>query len=116
MITLICDREQPFWERTLSRWDEVRVFPDGVALAYYLHHQGPCGLAVVAVDGADGMNCCAYAKHMRPAVRVLWVSQDPDFAPQSRRMGVEGFLAKPLPRGEPEGILARILGPPKGGG
>ena len=100
----------------LSPWGEIKAFPDGVTLAYYLQHGGPCDLAVVAVDGADGMNYCDYARHIRPGVRVLWVTQDADFAPRSQRMGADGFLVKPLPRGEPENTLHRILGPPGSAG
>ena len=96
MIALICDSWENFWREVLSPWGEIKTFSDGVTLAYYLQHVGPCDLAVVAVDGADGMNYCDYARHIRPGVRVLWV--------------------KPLPRGEPENTLHRILGPPGSAG
>ena len=81
MIALICDSWENFWREVLSPWGEIKTFSDGVTLAYYLQHGGPCDLAVVAVDGADGMNYCDYARHIRPGVRVLWVTQDADFAP-----------------------------------
>ena len=116
MIALICDSWENFWREVLSPRGEIKAFPDGVTLAYYLQHGGPCDLAVVAVDGADGMNYCDYARHIRPGVRVLWVTQDADFAPRSQRMGADGFLVKPLPRGEPENTLHRILGPPGSAG
>ena len=116
MIALICDSWVNFWREVLSPWGEIKTFSDGVTLAYYLQHGGPCDLAVVAVDGADGMNYCDYARHIRPGVRVLWVTQDADFAPRSQRMGADGFLVKPLPRGEPENALHRILGPPGSAG
>lgn len=116
MIALICDSWENFWREVLSPWGEIKTFSDGVTLAYYLQHGGPCDLAVVAVDGADGMNYCDYARHIRPGVRVLWVTQDADFAPRSQRMGADGFLVKPLPRGEPENTLHRILGPPGSAG
>ena len=116
MMALICDSWENFWREVLSPWGEIKTFSDGVTLAYYLQHGGPCDLAVVAVDGADGMNYCDYARHIRPGVRVLWVTQDADFAPRSQRMGADGFLVKPLPRGEPENALHRILGPPGSAG
>ena len=116
MIALICDSWENFWREVLSPWGEIKTFSDGVTLAYYLQHVGPCDLAVVAVDGADGMNYCDYARHIRRGVRVLWVTQDADFAPRSQRMGADGFLVKPLPRGEPENTLHRILGPPGSAG
>ena len=116
MIALSCDSWENFWMQVLCPWGEIKTFSDGVTLAYYLQHGGPCDLAVVAVDGADGMNYCDYARHIRPGVRVLWVTQDADFAPRSQRMGADGFLVKPLPRGEPENTLHRILGPPGSAG
>lgn len=111
MIALICDSWENFWREVLSPWGEIKTFSDGVTLAYYLQHGGPCDLAVVAVDGADGMNYCDYARHIRPGVRVLWVTQDADFAPRSQRMGADGFLVKPLPRGEPGKYPAPHPGP-----
>lgn len=94
MIALICDSWENFWREVLSPWGEIKTFS----------------------DGADGMNYCDYARHIRPGVRVLWVTQDADFAPRSQRMGADGFLVKPLPRGEPENALHRILGPPGSAG
>lgn len=87
MIALICDSWENFWREVLSPWGEIKTFSDGVTLAYYLQHGGPCDLAVVAVDGADGMNYCDYARHIRPGVRVLWVTQDADFAPPQSAHG-----------------------------
>ena len=98
MIALICERAgKTSGGRCWSHGERLKTFSDGVTLAYYLQHGGPCDLAVVAVDGADGMNYCDYARHIRPGVRVLWVTQDADFAPRSQRMGADGFLVKPLP-------------------
>lgn len=97
MIALICDSWENFWREVLSPWGEIKTFSDGVTLAYYLQHGGPCDLAVVAVDGADGMNYCDYARHIRPGVRVLWVTQDADFAPRSQRMGQMDFWSSPCP-------------------
>ena len=74
-----------------------KTFSDGVTLAYYLQHGGPCDLAVVAVDGADGMNYCDYARHIRPGVRVLWVTQDADFAPAASAWGQMDFWSSPCP-------------------
>ena len=53
MIALICDSWENFWREVLSPWGEIKTFSDGVTLAYYLQHGGPCDLAVVAVDGAS---------------------------------------------------------------
>lgn len=116
MIALIYDREPRLWRDALARWGPVRAFQDGVTLARYLQRDGPCSLAVVAADGAAGMNWTSYVKRARPALRVLWVTEQEAFRPQSRRIGAEGFLARPLPRGEPEETLTRLLGPPGEGG
>ncbi|UQT48691.1 hypothetical protein M5E87_00545 [Flavonifractor plautii] len=97
MIALICDSWENFWREVLSPWGEIKTFSDGVTLAYYLQHVGPCDLAVVAVDGADGMNYCDYARHIRPGVRVLWVTQDADFAPAVSAWGRTDFWSSPCP-------------------
>lgn len=114
MIALICDGCERHWTRILTYWDEVRSFPDGIALVYYLQHGGDCSLAVVAVDGSQGMAYATYAKHMRPELPVLWMTDQAGFLRQRDRIPVEGFLVKPLPRGEPEATLTDLLGSPNG--
>lgn len=116
MIALICDSWENFWREVLSPWGEIKTFSDGVTLAYYLQHGGPCDLAVVAVDGADGMNYCDYARHVRPGSPGAVGDPGCGFCPPQPAHGADGFLVKPLPRGEPENTLYRILGPPGSAG
>lgn len=111
MIALICDSWENFWREVLSPWGEIKTFSDGVTLAYYLQHGGPCDLAVVAVDGADGMNYCDYARHIRPGVRVLWVTQDRDFPPAVSWHGGGRLPGQgPCPGASLENTLHRIPG------
>lgn len=110
MIALLCDTSEDFWISLLSAWEQVQVFPDGVALAYYLQKGGECSLALVAVDGAEGMNWTTYAKHQRPALPVIWVSEQEGFEPQSRRIPVDGFLTKPVEQENLIRLLIKILG------
>lgn len=112
VIALLCDTSKDFWIGLLSTWEQVQVFPDGVALAYYLQKGGECSLALVAVDGAEGMNWSTYAKHQRPSLPVIWVSEQAEFEPQSRRIPVDGFLTKPVEQEQLSGLLKDILGPP----
>lgn len=113
MIALLCDGSKSFWNDLLSLWEPVQIFSDGVALAYYIQQGGECSLALVAVDGAEGMNWATYAKHQRPSLPVVWVSEQAEFEPQSRRIPVDGFLVKPVTSQMVEELLTDILGPPK---
>lgn len=69
MIALICDSWENFWREVLSPWGEIKTFSDGVTLAYYLQHGGPCDLAVVAVDGADGEKAITLYQNVNGYVR-----------------------------------------------
>lgn len=113
MIALLCDEGKDLWIDLLSSWEQVRIFPDGVELAYYLRDNGECSLALVSVDGADGMNWAAYARHQRPGLPVVWVSEQAGFEPRSRRIPVDGFLTKPVDKKRLAEILTDLLGPPK---
>ena len=107
MIALICDSWENFWREVLSPWGEIKTFSDGVTLAYYLQHVGPCDLAVVAVDGADGMNYCDYARHIRPSPGAVG---DPGcgFSSAWGRFWSSGgkYAPHPGPAWAPGGVLA----------
>lgn len=112
MIALICDALEQEWISYLSRWREVRVFPDGVEPAYYLRLGNPLDMALVAMDGARGMNWARKVKSEKPGLPVVWISEQAEFEPQSRRIGMDGFFAKPVDCLGLEELLTRILGPP----
>ena len=97
MIALICDREPRLWRDALARWGPVRTFEDGVTLARYLQRDGPCSLAVVAADGAAGMNWTSYVKRARPALRVLWVTSRRRSAPRAAASARRAFWPGPSP-------------------
>lgn len=112
MIALICDTHGREWTAFLSRWREVRLFPDGVEPAYYLRLGNPLDMALVAMDGARGMNWARKVKSERPSLPVLWISEQAEFEPQSRRIQVDGFFTKPVDRVRLEEAITHILGPP----
>ena len=51
---------------------------------------------VVAMDGADGMECVIAAKTLCRDIPVLWFSDDGGFGAQSYRLGCAYFHKKPL--------------------
>lgn len=112
MIALICDTWEQEWIAFLSRWREVRVFPDGVEPAYYLRMGNPLDMALVAMDGARGMNWARKVKVEKPDLPVVWISEQAEFEPQSRRISVDGFFPNPIDWTMLEELLTRILGPP----
>ena len=111
MIALICDAREQEWIAFLSRWREVRVFPDGVEPAYYLRQGNPCDLALVAVDGARGMNWARNIKSEKRSLPVVWISEQAEFEPQSRRIPTDGFFIKPVDWDRLEEVVTHILGP-----
>lgn len=54
------------------------------------------GLAIVARDGAAGMEGVYLVRQQRPGVPVFWFSDDDDFSVQSHRLECTYFAAKPL--------------------
>ena len=112
MIALICDALETEWIAFLSRWRQVRLFPDGVEPAYYLKLGNPCDMALVAVDGAMGMNWVRNVKSERPSLPVVWISEQAEFEPQSRRIPTDGFFPKPVEWERLEKAVSGILGPP----
>ena len=112
MIALICDTQEREWTAFLSRWREVRLFPDGVEPAYYLRLGNSLDMALVAMDGARGMNWARKVKSEKPDLPVVWISEQAEFEPQSRRIRMDGFFSKPVDCARLEDLLTRILGPP----
>ena len=112
MIALICDAQEREWTAFLSRWREVRLFPDGVEPAYYLRLGNSLDMALVAMDGARGMNWARKVKSEKPDLPVVWISEQAEFEPQSRRIRMDGFFPKPVDCARLEELLTRILGPP----
>ena len=86
MIALICDSWENFWREVLSPWGEIKTFSDGVTLAYYLQHGGPCDLAVVAVDD-EKFGLAAF--DLGAAMLLPLNCTDQELADGQRRCGVK---------------------------
>lgn len=110
MITLICEKkEQERLKILLRKFGNVELFKDGISFAFYLQQGGLCRLAVVAKDSAEGMNDCGYAMHDNTPTPVLWITEQAEFLNQSKRMGVAGFLVKPVTDDAFQETVKRIL-------
>lgn len=51
---------------------------------------------VIAMTGARGMNFCMSIRGYSRDVPLLWISDQAEFEPQSRRMQADTFLVKPV--------------------
>lgn len=74
---------------------EVQRAPE-TAFCYFLREGGLCDLAVIAYPGARGMNACRAIRGQRPQLPILWLSDQAEFLPESKRIPVQGFCA-PVP-------------------
>ncbi len=111
-IALCCDANTQAVEQILKERGEVDVFQNekkgqsaGQKLSGYLSCGGHCDLAVVSLDSAAGIHNCRYIKEHQRNLPVLWISEDKGLWPESRRIGVEEFLVKPVP----DGMLRKII-------
>ena len=73
------------------------VFTDREQFAL-THQHRLVPIVVVAFDGANGQETALQALSIKPDCRLVWLSSDRMFAPQSTRMGVSHFLTKPVDR------------------
>ena len=53
-------------------------------------------LAIVMLDGAEGMEGVMLARRAYPNLKVLWFSSDPAFGAQAHRLGCTYFGTKPI--------------------
>lgn len=97
MIALICeDMQQERLRALLSAFDEVKSYPGASEFAYNMLAGSRCRLLVVAKDGATGMNECDQVRQRKTLDAVLWITEQAGFLNQSKRMGVERFLVRPV--------------------
>lgn len=114
-IALCCNSDTEHLKNVLSEYGEVIVFfgardrLPGVDLGYYLIRGEPCDLVVVAMDGAAGMNDCWQIKRIKKDLPILWISEQDGFFQESRRIGVEEFLVKPVPDGMLKKCVKHLL-------
>ncbi len=57
---------------------------------------GDCELAIVALDGAEGMEGAMLLRSAKPEIPVIWFSEDSAFGAQARRLGCAYFGKKPI--------------------
>lgn len=96
-LLLCCDERQQGMADVLDCFGEVLYFPDSIALAEYMQKNLPCGIAVVSMDGARGMNCCNYIRCRCKTIPIIWISDQIEFEEESRRIPVDDFWVRPMP-------------------
>ena len=63
----------------------------------------------VMEDGARGMNFCMSIRGYSRDVPLLWISDQAEFEPQSRRMQADTFLVKPVTEYQLREAVSRLL-------
>lgn len=115
-IALCCDTDIQATEQILREWGEVDIFRKeensraaGQQLTDFLSSGGHCDLAVVSMDGSEGLRNCMFIKRHKENLPVLWISDDKRLYMESRRIGVEEFLIRPVPGGMLRKIINYML-------
>ena len=67
-------------------------------------------LAIIALDGARGMEEMLEWSRRWPETRIIWITNDPDFAGMAMRMRISGFLPRPWREAELRAALKEALG------
>ena len=95
MRIALCSYSQKEKETALlMKLGKVDRFDNGVFCTYAMQWDGPYDAVVVMEDGARGMNFCMSIRGYSKDVPLLWISDQAEFEPQSRRMqdfNVENF-------------------------
>ena len=66
-------------------------------------------ILVVIEDGARGMNFCMSIRGYSRDGPLLWISDQAEFEPQSRRLQVDTFLVKPVTEYQLREAVSRLL-------
>ena len=97
MRIALCSYSQKEKETALlMKLGKVDRFDNGVFCTYAMQRDGPYDAVVVMEDGARGMNFCMSIRGYSRDVPLLWISDQAEFEPQSRRMQADTFLVKPV--------------------
>ena len=97
MRIALCSYSQKEKETALlMKLGKVDRFDNGVFCTYAMQRDGPYDAVVVMEDGARGMNFCMSIRGYSKDVPLLWISDQAEFEPQSRRMQADTFLVKPV--------------------
>ena len=93
MRIALCSYSQKEKETALlMKLGKVDRFDNGVFCTYAMQRDGPYDAVVIMEDGARGMNFCMSIRGYRKDVPLLWISDQAEFEPQSRRMQADTFF------------------------
>ena len=97
MRIALCSYSQKEKETALLiKLGKVDRFDKGVFCVYAMQRDGPYGAVVVMEDGVRGMNFCMSIRGYSKDAPLLWISDQAEFEPQSRRLRVDDFWVKPV--------------------
>ena len=86
MRIALCSYSQKEKETALlMKLGKVDRFDNGVFCVYAMQREGPYDAVVIMEDGARGMNFCMSIRGYSKDVPLLWISDQAEFEPQSRR-------------------------------
>ena len=74
-----------------------------------MQRDGPYDAVVIMEDGARGMNFCMSIRGYRKDVPLLWISDQAEFDPQSRRMQAETILVQPVTEYQQGEAVSQLL-------
>lgn len=115
MRIALCSYSQKEKETALlMKLGKVDRFDNGVFCTYAMQRDGPYDAVVVMEDGAKGMNFCMSIRGYSKTIPLLWISDQAEFEPQSRRMQVESFLVKPMAEQSLQQAVLELLQTAKG--
>ena len=98
MRIALCSYSQKEKETALlMKLGKVDRFDNGVFCVYAMQREGPYDAVVIMEDGARGMNFCMSIRGYSRDVPLLWISDQAEFEPQSRRLRVDDFWGKQSP-------------------
>ena len=110
MRIALCSYSQKEKETALlMKLGKVDRFDNGVFCVYAMQRDGPYDAVVVMEDGARGMNFCMSIRGYSKDVPLLWISDQAEFEPQSRRMQADTFLVKPVTEYQLREAVSQLL-------
>ena len=110
MRIALCSYSQKEKETALlMKLGKVDRFDNGVFCVYAMQREGPYDAVVIMEDGARGMNFCMSIRGYSKDVPLLWISDQAEFEPQSRRLQADTFLVKPVTEYQLREAVSQLL-------
>ena len=110
MRIALCSYSQKEKETALlMKLGKVDRFDNGVVCTYAMQRGGAYDAVVVMEDGGRGVNFCMSIRGYSRGVPLLWISDQAEFEPQSRRLQVDTFLVKPVTEYQLREAVSRLL-------